>query len=818
MHYSVKSFFLIVLLAIVGLTVNDLSAQEQRRTEGADTSPEQSIARVPNLAEIIPLSAALTTQLTNLEHKLSGFSDMSILESRYAEIAANLQGPADQLAAYQVSGDYKYSKLLDLQKAIKRDRELYEKTNGPVKQAVSQLDTWRRQWLTKQHDWSLWRSSLLEEQQFEQLGATFEKADGTIARAIGLIDLQLEKLLAVQIQAGHVQVKMDTLMADIESLVTDKRYGILFDASPPMFTAHYISQFSDDWRVSIQRGIQEIARPDSGYFDQQGWIVLVQLFVSLVAIIAFYRNRKVLQNSARWQFLAARPISAGLFLTSIVSMVIYEYQAAFPLWVLVVMIVAGISFVRLTAVFVEVSWQKQFVFGLTVILIANRLMDLVNFPIPLFRLYMVFISLIGLIFCWRQVCRFDDQKVARYVRPLLRLGGMFLAVIAISNLLGKFSLASYLFLSLTDSIGGVLIFLLFMRMMKGGVDWLFHVPLLRRATVLYSDDTHMIISRVTRFMDITMWGLLLLPAVLMIWGIYDSMEEATKGLLGLGFNLESQRISVGRFIVALGIFYGAFLMSWILQKLFMDVLLRQRQVERGVRLSIERLIHYVILSVGFLIAISTLGIEISKITIMLSALGVGIGFGLQGVVNNFVSGLILLFERPVRVGDTIQIADKWAEIRRIGLRSTTIKTFDEADVIVPNSDLISNQVTNWTLSNRLVRLTIPVGVAYGSDIPCVMETLGACPKDCDNVVAYPPAQVLFRHFGESSLDFELRVWVNDADHRLTVTSQLLQEIDRRFREQHIEIAFPQRDLHLRSVDGAAIVPISQTHGPDGGEN
>ena len=253
---------------------------------------------------------------------------------------------------------------------------------------------------------------------------------------------------------------------------------------------------------------------------------------------------------------------------------------------------------------------------------------------------------------------------------------------------------------------------------------------------LLHSDTDAIIRRVARFIDVVIWGLVLLPSILTIWGVYDNLEEATKGLLALGFNLGSQRISVGLLIVSAGILYGSFLVSWILQKLLMDEVLVRRRVERGVRLSIGRLVHYVLIFVGFLLALSTLGFEFTKLTIMLSALGVGIGFGLQGVVNNFVSGLILLFERPVRVGDTIEIGGKWAEIKRIGLRATTVQTFDQADVIIPNADLVTNQVTNWTLSNRRVRLTIPVGVAYGSDVPLVMETLMACAKANPKVAKY----------------------------------------------------------------------------------
>jgi small-conductance mechanosensitive channel len=211
------------------------------------------------------------------------------------------------------------------------------------------------------------------------------------------------------------------------------------------------------------------------------------------------------------------------------------------------------------------------------------------------------------------------------------------------------------------------------------------------------------------------------------------------------------------------------------------------------------------------VALLALGFEFTKLTIILSALGVGIGFGLQGIVNNFVSGLILLFERPVRAGDYIELDGKWAEIHNIGLRATTVQTFDQADVIIPNADLVSNQVINWTLSNRRVRLIIPVGVAYGSDIELVMKTLLACAKENSGIAGEPPPQVLFQSFGESSLDFELRVWVPNAEDRLTVKSELNQAIERKFRDAKIEIAFPQRDLHLRNVNE----PITlQTTGPE----
>jgi small-conductance mechanosensitive channel len=236
----------------------------------------------------------------------------------------------------------------------------------------------------------------------------------------------------------------------------------------------------------------------------------------------------------------------------------------------------------------------------------------------------------------------------------------------------------------------------------------------------------------------------------------------------------------------------------------MESVLNRRQMDAGARLSIVRLIHYALILVGFLIALSALGFELKNVTIIGGALGVGIGFGMQAIVNNFVSGLILLFERPIKVGDMIQLSDgQQGQVLNVGLRATTIQTLDRAEVVVPNGDLISSQVINWTLGDRSMRLIIPVGVAYGSDVETVMRVLMAVAMDEPKVLKDPQPRVLFLNFGESSLDFELRVRIADFDDRFTTRSALIREIDRRFRAEGVEIPFPQRDLHLRSVAGKA---------------
>jgi small-conductance mechanosensitive channel len=414
----------------------------------------------------------------------------------------------------------------------------------------------------------------------------------------------------------------------------------------------------------------------------------------------------------------------------------------------------------------------------------------------------VLTALAGIVFFVRWAGESRRLKESALYTWSLRLGALFFVAILATEIMGEDPLALFLFVSFMDSLATVLVFLLFMYLIHGAVEWLFRSSPLRRAAV-FKENTDDTIDRVSHFFDTAVVLLVLLPALLMIWGVFDRLGEATTGVLTFGFTLGSFHITVGLLIVVAGILYGTYFVSWILQKMLIDVTLSKRKVAMGVRLSIARLVHYVISVAGFLLALSVLGFEISKITIFLSALGVGIGFGLQGIVNNFVCGLILLFERPVRVGDIVEIGGRWAKISRIGTRATTVHTYDEADVIVPNADLISSQVTNWTLNSRRARLIIPVGVAYGSDVEQVVELLRACARENPNIAKAPAPQVLFLSFGASSLDFELRAVVPDAESRLGVRSELHQEIDRRFREAGVEIAFPQHVVHLHSMDATS---------------
>ncbi len=239
-----------------------------------------------------------------------------------------------------------------------------------------------------------------------------------------------------------------------------------------------------------------------------------------------------------------------------------------------------------------------------------------------------------------------------------------------------------------------------------------------------------------------------------------------------------------------------------LNKIISHRLLARSRIELGVRIAVGTIVKYLTLVIGFVIILQTAGINLSSITILLGALGVGIGFGLQNITNNFVSGIIILFERPIKVGDRIEVAGVSGDVVDISMRATTIVTNDNISIIVPNSQFISETVINWSHTDRSVRFNFPVGVSYREDPETVRQVLLDIALDNPGVLKNPKPDVLFSEYADSAMLFNLRVWTREYINRPGVLkSQLYYEIAKRFREKGIEIPFPQRDVHIKHMPG-----------------
>jgi len=274
-----------------------------------------------------------------------------------------------------------------------------------------------------------------------------------------------------------------------------------------------------------------------------------------------------------------------------------------------------------------------------------------------------------------------------------------------------------------------------------------------------------------------------------IFGIF------TKPLFQLGQTWISLA-TIMEFIVVVAV---VVLLSRLVRRLLRTRVLARTKLDVGQQYAISRIVGYIVLVLGLLIGVETMGVNLSSLAVIAGALGVGIGFGLQNIVSNFVSGLIILAERPIQIGDRVDLGNNTVgKVERIGARATHVLTNDNIMIIVPNSEFVSSRVTNWTHIDPRVRFRISVGVSYGSDPRMVEKILLEVAEANPNVLKNPAPGVVFKEFGESSLNFELRVWSADMTHRPgSLESQLNFAIWDKFKERGIEIPSPQRDLHIK---------------------
>ena len=255
--------------------------------------------------------------------------------------------------------------------------------------------------------------------------------------------------------------------------------------------------------------------------------------------------------------------------------------------------------------------------------------------------------------------------------------------------------------------------------------------------------------------------------------------------------------SVGDIVAFFLTVLAAYLLSAFIRFVLEEDVYPRTRIATGQSYAVSSLLNYAILAVGFFLALAVLGMDLTKMTVLAGAFGVGIGFGLQSVVNNFVSGLILLFERPIHVGDTVQVGSLQGRVRRIGIRASIVRTMQGAEIIVPNAQLITEQVTNWTLSDQLRRLDLPVGVNYGSEPKKVIELLETVARAHPKVLQEPAPRGLFMSYGDSSINFELRAWTEQTNS-VQVHSDLTVAIYDAVYAAGISFPFPQRDVRLIS--------------------
>jgi small-conductance mechanosensitive channel len=441
---------------------------------------------------------------------------------------------------------------------------------------------------------------------------------------------------------------------------------------------------------------------------------------------------------------------------------------------------------------------------LSLLLIANPLH---------YRVYLLGLSLLTAVLLvwlmWRARPRAGDPPLPtarKWVRFAGAVAVVALLVSAVANLFGNVSLAEMLTGGILDSgyVGLVL---------YAGVTVLASVIrllLARRALSRFSIVTQhagpllQSFTRLLGFAALAAWMIVLLNE----FRIFRPIRDAVVAVLTHELRFGQISLTLGGVLL---FFFSVWLAFWVakaVRLILQDEVLPKMSLPRGVGSSISSLTYYALVFAGLSVALVAAGFEMSQLTLVVGALGLGIGLGLQNVVNNFVSGLILMFERPIQPGDVVEVGGVSGKVREIGMRATTLSTFEGADVVVPNGVLLNEKLINWTLSDMDRRIDVNVGVAYGSDPRKVLELLMDVTKATEGIAATPEPTVLFVGFGASSLDFSIRSWTNNFGDWVKIRSNLTVRVHDALMAAGIEIPFPQQDLHVKSVSTAAAAALA----------
>jgi potassium efflux system protein len=429
---------------------------------------------------------------------------------------------------------------------------------------------------------------------------------------------------------------------------------------------------------------------------------------------------------------------------------------------------------------------------------------------PLYsRLHLLGVSLLTLfVLVWLLSSR-RPAEPSTFLRALRFVGicaAIGLGVSIIANIVGNLSLAETItngvivsaYLALALHAGSSVVVSIVRLLMARRMISRFHVVTQRAGPLLRA------LGKLLEAGALIIWAVVTLN----LFRIYRPVAEAVHGFLTHPINLGKISVTSGS-IVLFGLsVWIAFWFARTIRAVLQDEVLPKMALPRGVGNSVSTLSYYALVTIGLLVALAAAGFESSQFAIVLGALGVGIGFGLQNIVNNFVSGLILMFERPIQPGDVVEVSGTSGTVREIGMRATTLTTFDGADVVVPNGTLLSEKLINWTLSDMNRRIDVDVGVAYGSDPRQVMELLAEIARTTPGITAKPEPSVVFLRFGANALDFGIRAWTNDFSDWVPIRSQLTIRIYDALRAAGIAIPFSQQDLHLRTVSPEAALALS----------
>jgi small-conductance mechanosensitive channel len=688
-------------------------------------------------------------------------------------------------------------------------REELAKARKVVAARLTKLETRSEELAREQATWQLTidaaRAAEAPAVVLERIRALLEE----IARAKQGLDARLTTLLALQARISQEQRGALEMLDVVARARGAFRTALLRRDAPPLWDS------VSDPEVQESPGVRAVLRADLtaiGIFvAERGPLLVLQgiLFLLLLGV-----TRSIRRHAASWdatdpraaspRIIFDRSVSAAALVTLLSTPFLHPYApaAVFHLAILA----ALVPILRLMPALVGPALRPA-VFAVAALVALDQTRELLGVAVMPARLVLlgslvVAAIMVGWLLRRRPESEAGRPPLVRGLVILLRVAQLLLAVGIAATLLGWIRLGRLMFVDVVSAAYMGLAIFGALQVLRATLDIVLRSGRAQglRLVAVHGALVRERLSRLLGVIAVVLWVAFCLSGV----DLGGSFVGVVQTVLDAELTVGSITLRLGNLVsFALALtasVYVARLVRFVLEE---DVLTRTR-ASRGVANTISATVQYALVALGFLFAVAASGIALERFTILVGALGVGVGFGLQNIVNNFVSGLILLFERPIQLGDSIAVGGVEGEVQRIGIRSSTVRTWQGAEVIVPNASLIADQVVNWTLSDRQRRMDVRVGVAYGTDPRRVIALLLDVARNHAGVLRQPAPVVLFLGFGESSLDFELRAWTASFELSPQTKSELTLAINDMLAAEHITIPFPQRDMNVRVAGDDAV--------------
>jgi small-conductance mechanosensitive channel len=686
-------------------------------------------------------------------------------------------------------------------------RQPLESIKGKMTSVVEELDAQKDEVDQMAELWKLSMEKYTDEavppsvmKTLDEFIAYTEETSTTINDKIRTIFTVLDEISIVEIKISEwIRIITQELEGIAAITMLEKSPWLIRLILSPEDSNYFVGNISENIRLNLLPTWSYVLKHKNTFF------LLALMFVVFGNLLWIFKKEFRIKESRlthlvvyRIDYIIRKPILTALYITLVLAIFIlpqppqsFRQIVFLTLLVPIMLLLPGLLQHKL----------DRFIVYLVILVLILDVSDLILHPFILDK----FIEIIAAALLFygtfyilrdRQLAGIFDKKGTEYIITFFSaIALLLLGISIIGNIIGYYFLGEFLVESVTWSYYSIALFIVGYVILTGLLYAIIHSKPMMKTSVIQKYSI-----RITQwFFNITFAAATLFwfYLVMFIFRINKEFLDVLSSIWSLGFTVGTFSFSLGSAIAFIITLWIAVLLSRVIQTVLEEDVLPKFQMSRGVPKTIAVMVKYGMITIGVLIAFAAAGIELSSLAILLGALGVGIGFGLQDVINNFISGLILLFERPVRVGDAVRVGDLEGIVMRIGLRSSILQTFDRSEVIVPNGHLISREVINWTLSNTLRRLEIEVGVAYGSDFEKVMKILKECAESHELVMSDPAPYVWFKGYGDSSVNFRLLFFYPQFEGGLSLRSEIAKAIDKAFRENGITIPFPQRDLYIK---------------------